>query len=350
MANKKALKVLKSILDDVPRVGEMTTTNLLYRCQQVSWMLDMDRKSKMWIEQELMGYPSQTLGEKVPTGWEESRVPTYRIISLPSQLTSSRQTASDLAEGTYSAHRFSIVFPCQILETAEEPLSLCESTVVEGGRGRGPMVLTFTGEIPAHLLNGISSAIRGRIHLFATQLSLALEVGAALSGFFDNTLSMIADRIGKLAPSTLEILNETVSNLRKSKSPEHLRVILETLRTTMRRITGVLLTSDMLDEEEPPSESAVMTKVTRILGWAKVQLEGKSRNEANHLMKAASRYQQQTKMIMDLINKPIHKSLHSTNRAMVERILVSVIVWIGDMIGILDRAGYIWERESKVVG
>lgn len=101
---------------------------------------------------------------------------------------------------------------------------------------------------------------------------------------------VIADRIGKLAPSPLEILSESVPNMKKSRIPEHLRVILETLRTIMRRITSTLLTSDMLDDDEGiPGESAVMTKITRILDWAVIRPNGKSKDEANHLRKAASR-------------------------------------------------------------
>jgi len=64
----------------------------------------------------------------------------------------------------------------------------------------------------------------------------------------------IANTIGVLAPPTLDLLNDIVEKLKKSRSPEELRVILETLRTILRRVTSVLITKEMLEEnEEMPS-------------------------------------------------------------------------------------------------
>lgn len=170
-----------------------------------------------------------------------------------------------------------------------------------------------------------------------------------MGGFFDSTLALIADRLGVIAPQTLEILNETVTNLKRSKSLEELRVVLETMRTLMRRVTGTLLRRDMLKkEEEPPSESSTVTKATKILDWAVARLEGESKDEAVLMKKATSGYLDRARMIMKFINRPIHEELQSVEKAQVERIVISVIVWIGDMISILDQVGYQWERDDTM--
>ncbi len=335
MVTQRSQKILKSILRDIPKTSEVTTTGLLYRCQELSQILDLDNNTKRWINHELMGYPPQVYGDD--RVHERARIPLYRLISLPASVISSRKDSRE----TRGSHQFSIVFPCHSLETAVDTLTLSESPVVDI---KPPMILTYTGEAPPHSLKGISAAIRANINLFAIQLSLATQVGSAMSGFFDNTLVRIADSIGVLAPSTLDLLNDVVKKLKKSQSLEELRVILETLRTIMRRVTGVLMTKEMLKEnDEFPSENAIATKATKILDWATEQLGGKSKDELKYLKKAASRIKDQLNMIMYLINKSIHKELSSVDRAKVERIMISVIVWIGDMVDILDRAGYVWK-------
>ncbi|TET12380.1 MAG: hypothetical protein E3J86_00345, partial [Candidatus Thorarchaeota archaeon] len=283
MVSAQAQRILKSILRDIPKVNDVTTTELLYRCQELSWILDLDDKTKRWIQFELKGYPPQWFGDDtIP---EIMRIPLYRLVSLPAICTTSRRGS----ERTDSSHIFSIVFPCHSLETAKESITLSESTVDK--KARPPMILMYTGEIQAHSMFGISAAIRGHIHLFATQQTLAIQVGKALGGFFDNTLTRIADTIGILAPSTLNIMNEVVTDLNKSKSPEEQRVILETMRTVVRRVTGVLVKKGMLvDDEDPPAEGDVATKTTIILDWAAKELNGKSKGEVKHLKDAGERY------------------------------------------------------------
>ena len=340
MVTQRAQKILKSILRDIPKIGNVTTTDLLYRCQELTQILELDDKTKRWINHELMGYIPQVYGDD--RVHERARIPLYRLISLPASVISSRKDSRE----TKGSHQFSIVFPCHSLETAVDTLTLSESPVVDI---KPPMILTYTGEAPPHSLKGISAAIRANINLFAIQLSLATQVGSDMSGFFDNTLVRIAERIGALAPSTLDLLNDVVKKLKKSKSPEELRVILETLRTIMRRVTGVLMTIDMLKEkEEEPSESAISTKTTKILDWVVIQLDRKSKDEIKHYKKAVNRHHDQLRMLMYLINKPIHhKELQSVDKAQVERIMISVIVWIGDLVEILDKAGYIWKKEKS---
>ena len=335
--SKQAEKVLKSILKDIPRINEVTTTELLYRCQELSWKLDLDDRTKLWIKHELEGYPPQCYGDK--RVHERMRIPIYRLISLPARSWTSKEGSRE----NELSHNFSIVFPCHSLETAKESITLSESIVYDPGKP--PFILTYKGEISAHSLTGISSAIRGRIHHFAIQLTHAIQIGTALGGIFDNTLARIADSIGVLAPPTFNILNEVVQDVKRSKNLEELRVVLETLRTAIRRVTSVLVTKDMLGEDEdPPAENQVATKTTKILDWVVRELEGSSKDEVKHLKEAGSRYHAQVKMILEQINKPIHLEIQSVTKAQVERILVSVITWIGNIVDILDKAGYVWEK------
>lgn len=338
--SKQAERILKSILRDIPRISEVTTTELLYRYQEISWKLDLDDRTKRWIKQELEGYPPQSYGDQ--RVHERMRIPLYRLISLPAISKSSRKES---IERTHETHSFSVTFPCHSLETAKDSTTLSEQFLDE--KARPPLILYFTGEIPPHTMIGISASIRGRIHQFATQLALAIQVGTVLGGIFDNNLARIANTIGVLAPPTFDILNEVVQDLKRSKSLEELRVVLETLRTIIRRVTGVLFTKEMLGEDEdPPAESQVATKTAKILEWVVQELDGNSRDEIEHMKKAGSRYHAQIKMILEQINKPIHLEIQSVNKAQVERILVAVIMWFGDFVDILDKSGYVWEKDG----
>ncbi|MHA1614418.1 MAG: hypothetical protein ACTSYJ_06195 [Candidatus Thorarchaeota archaeon] len=335
MVTKNAQKILNSILRDIPKINDVTTTELLYRCQELSWIMDLDDNTKLWIGLELKGYPNQTLGDSKPSSIP--MVHRYRRIKLPAKVVTSRRDSKP-TDGSWI---FSIVSPCHSLENATNSLTLSESVVDR--KARPPMMLTYTGTVSLDSLKGVSAAIRAEIHLFAIQLSLATQIESIVSGFFDNTLVRIANTIGVLAPPTLDLLNDIVEKLKKSRSPEELRVILETLRTILRRVTSVLITKEMLEEnEEMPSEGAISTKTSKILDWVLANLEGKSKDEVKQLKKAVTRYHDQLRMLDDLVNKPIHKDLHSIDKPQVERITISIIAWIGDLVEILDKAGYEW--------
>jgi len=361
---EKALEILESILNDIED-SNVTTTALLYRCQKASKLLDLDESETLWINLELVGYPKIPIEEEMKLN-KKFRVPAYRHVILPAK--SPRPPFADpryphtMLQLQLSAAPlptpFLITYPCMELETANQPKKLVFSKVVENEsdsssyfREKQDMVVSLEAILPVEKMRGMSYSIRAKVHDFATWHFVALQFGNAFASIFDETQNLIAIKLGNLNPVLIELLKETVSKQERGKDPLEWKQVLDNVRTIIRRFTGEVLRSTMLsDSEAMPGESAVKTKLDKILKWIKQRSQEKFGRkyevERKAIRKTLDFLDSHTTTLLKLVNKPIHEpDIKYATKGMVDRVVIALVVWMGNMIELLDMVDYSWKLE-----
>lgn len=199
---------------------------------------------------------------------------------------------------------------------------------------RGTVVVSAYAELPLNKIESIVKSIRGFVYDFVVSTIITSEFNESVSEILDNTRNFISSKLKRISEPFLEFINETLDSSRGTTEELHWRVLLENSRTILRRFTGLLLREDMTTNELP-RERYTSKKSKLILDWCELQLKGKKGTELDALRK-------EIRILLDLINKPIHGEVTDTSRREVERILLKSLIWMAGVIDILDDAGYDW--------
>lgn len=359
VASKKTRvrKLLKSILDDRGK-PQVTTVDLLYRCQEISKLLDLEKEQSRWIDSELLGYPLQRELSEIRELKDYERVPSYRWVkttaksSVPNPLY--LQTGVPSFSQT-SSYFFYVETPCGTLEHSESSMVLTDSRTLERKPARysydrktESVPVSISGVLSVDMMRGIVHSIRARVNDFATSHFIALEFDSSLHKIFDSTRNLLADKLGKLHPATLALLEETISAQESSKEPVEWINVIENIRSTIRSFTSQVIKDEMLEEGKSKPKKGYTTVKTRIIiDWIKKNIDESTGAESEYLLKTLDTMVKQQKSLENLINKFGHTDEYvQVSRGEVDRILIMSVIWISDIISLLDRAGYNWTPKS----
>ncbi|MHA1963658.1 MAG: AbiTii domain-containing protein [Candidatus Thorarchaeota archaeon] len=339
MNKRRGITLLRTVIEDI-NDDEISTHSLLLRCLEAQQLIDPSSHQKSWILQEVTGYEDQN---EVNTNTlpQYKRLPHYRWIEIPSKI--QRVGKNELYE---IVSPFGVSFPCEMLEQANDDIELHFAAVIKPETTwekitRGTQVLSATGVLPLHRIKSIVKSIRGFVYNYAVSTLATSEFNESFSEIIDNTRKFISTKLEILSKSLLKLINETLDSSSKATEKLRWRVLLENNRTILRRFTGLILTESMLTDS-PPKEGDTSKKSGLILDWCRIQLEGKKQTETESLRK-------EIRIILDLVNKPIHGEISDTSRREVERIILRSLIWIAGIIDVLDSAGYNWISKEDTV-
>ncbi len=346
--------ILENVLDDRGN-PDVTTMDLLYRCQDVARLLDLDQTESAWIDLELMGYPLQHMGSSKESLSHGQLVPPYRMPILPA--TGSIPTPSAIPFNVpdlnvRTAVPFCITLPCGFLESSKSPTALSFSTTITKPKDRFALrnipektLVTFSAKLSVDIMRGIAQAIRARVSSFATAHYTALRFETPLQSIFDATRNLLADRLNRLHPPTLDLITETVSKQEGCADPVEWHDVLDKVRTILRSFTTKLLKDSMIPQgKSRPKDAYTNKKAGMILEWAKSRMDASVNGESKYILKTFDVLKAQKTMLIKMINKHGHADFFpEVRKGEVDRILLMTVIWMSDLIAILDRAGYDWD-------
>lgn len=330
---------------------------LLYQCQEVARLLELEWDELFWIDMELEGYPPQDLNSLVEQdeAFGKYRVPYYRILKLPAKATTPIDSAYPF-QVQYQDHPMTVPFhitsPCGELENADKPISISFDMVLDAPKETRSLAMRREKKIPARFsttlsvdkMRGIAYAIRGRVNRFASSHHIALSFETSLSSMVDATRNLLADKLQKIHPPTLDFIEETLKKQECSTDAIQWRDVLENTRTILRRLTGILLKEGMIPEGKTrPPEGETKNKTRMILNWVRLKLGEDEDRELDHLTATLDVIQTQKSTLIGLINKLGHGEVDRVSKGEVDRVLLTTITWTANLIHILDKAGYNWD-------
>lgn len=346
--------ILESVLADRGNPS-VTTVDLLYRCQDVARLLDLDQTESVWIDLELIGYPLQHMGSSKESLSHGQLVPPYRMPMLPAtgSILMSSTIPFNVQDFNYrTAAPFCITHPCSFLESSKSLATLSFSTIVAKPKERFALrnmpekaVVMYSAKLSVDRMRGIAQAIRARVSSFATAHYTALHFETPLQSIFDATRNLLADRLNRLHPPTLDLITETVSKQEGSADPVEWHDVLDKVRTILRSFTTKLLRDSMIPQgKSRPADAYTNKKASMILEWAKPRIDASVKGESKYILKTYDVLKAQKTMLIKMINKHGHADFFpEVTKGEVDRILLMTVVWMSDLIAILDRAGYDWD-------
>ncbi|MHA2374448.1 MAG: hypothetical protein ACXAEB_15685, partial [Candidatus Thorarchaeota archaeon] len=247
---------------------------------------------------------------------------------------------------------FYITSPCGELEAARMPMTISFDMLFDRPQGRWGSSSRDSQKIPARFvakleidkMKGIVYAIRGRVNRFASSHRTALNFENSLSQMVDSTRNLIADRLQRTHQPLLDFVDETVRKQESSSDPIQWRDILENTRSILRRFTGVILKESMIPEgRSRPAEGETNNKTRMILDWVRNQVGENNDRELNHISTTLNAIQAKQTALIGIINKFQHGEVDDVSKGEVDRLLQNTILWIADILHILDKAGYDWD-------
>ncbi len=351
---ERARGILENVLDDRGN-PDVATMDLLYRCQDVVRLLDLDQTESAWIDLELMGYPLQHMDSSEESLSHGQLFPQYRIPMLPATGSTPMQSPIPFhvqSINAPTAFPFRIIVPCGFLESSKSPMELLYSTTIPKPKDRYDlrnipenMSVTFSAKLSVDRMRGIAQAIRARVSSFATAHYTALHFETPLQSIFDATRNLLADRLNRLHPPTLDLITETVSKQEGSADPVEWHDVLDKARTILRSFTTKLLRDSMIPQgKSRPADAYTNKKASMILEWAKSRIDASVKGESKYILKTFDALKAQKTTLIKMINKHGHADFFpEVTKGEVDRILLMTVVWMSDLIAILDRAGYDWD-------
>ena len=352
MRKQRAIQLIEQTMADRANM-DVSTVELLYRCQEIASLLELGNEDTLWIELELSGYRPQDGASTVPKG---HGVPLYRILQFPVEIRDPRTDLYDRRSKPIEIMAtFSVTYSCGQLESATDSLPLGYTqllTVPElgimGAAGRKEKVpLSFMASLSIHAMQGIIRAVRGRINKFVSSHYTALRFEEPLYDIFNSTRGMMADRLSRLHNPLLSLIEETIREQERSTDSVEWQDVLENTRNIVRTITEHVLQDTMLlDGEERPDLNETSKKTKIILRWIQNNIDESIGNQSEYIEKMLESLSLGQSALIDLINKLSHPPASKTvEKWDVDRLVLNTILWISELIALLDKAGFSWDNQ-----
>ena len=342
--NPQVIEMLEKALSDVKDTS-ISTTSLLYQCLHIANLLDLSESEKEWIELELSGYPPQTLEILVDQPNINGHAPHYRILKLPSEYRSFKYSLRvrgvfpSLAETV-----FVVTEPCDYLETTKESLALTLQSVTEEDRSRFGVlhqpdgdVILYTGSLSPSRMRGIVAAIRSKVLAFVSSHLASFQMTKSMKVSIERMRNRLASKLVDFDPSLLQIIREAFNRLETGDFYLLEKTSVETLRTIMRRFTQILY-KNAFPKEIPPRESEISVKVEKVLNLVCESIvKDSDTSKRKRVKRIAKGLEEQSSLISELVNRPIHKDTDEWSIGTADRLLIWTLLWMDEMLFFIDQ-------------
>lgn len=347
----QALELIEETLEKTYDEGVKVST-LLLKCQGIARYLGLEEDYD-WIKHESIGYPEVDI--KDPDYGFTGRIPDYRSVRLLAHPTKVMRTDSGYAQlwamqavfpNIVPSEEFEVAFPitqsCGALECITENLEVSRTLMKwKSGTEYG---LTMKAVMGLEHVSGILSSVRGRVHDFLISQRIELLFGPFIESIFDETKEMVAKKLSSLDPGLLAEIASMLQRQNEGKNELGWSFTIDVCRRTVQRFTEVLLVNGMVPNgEDRPSEDDTLGKTNYIVGWARTKIgRNHAKEEIAMIREGHDYFIAYFKSLKGRIEKVKHKPSSKISKDEVNRVVAHVILWMADVMQLLERAGYNW--------
>jgi hypothetical protein len=337
-------KALKAIYDN-----HVTTTHILLMCQELVQLLDIEKDNE-WIEYELTGYPPLPQGEKY-----EGYIfpPISRYIKLmgtvpkPSGIfpqPTVQQTAELIAHNNPTPLFFPVLESCDYLETTKDDMQLSKSIDISFEAYTVP--ITYYSKLSINRMRSIAKSTRARAHRFLSSHGISIRFGPLVKHIFDESMKIVNTKVADLDSRLLKELTDILQKQQEDTTDFDWRSTADACRNILQKFTEILLIDEMIPPgDNRPKEDQTREKVSLIIKWAKSILPGNhGEKDINLIEKAFDYFYYYFKSLTTIIEKVKHKPMTEVTKDEVDRVVAYLFLWMADLIRLLERVGYDWNK------
>jgi len=327
---------------------EVPIFDALMKCNAIAKLLEIDDENK-WIQNEIRGYPSST--SKKGATLSSSSLPSYRHVQLTADLSgSSKHSKSSL---WYDYHpqtpqdlEFWVTEPIGYLESVNE-YKVTRAVVIE--RGRGYTYLLFSTMTKGRI-NSILMSVRARMHEFLMEQKAVLVFSPLVEHIFEGTKNIVVSKLTDLDPDLVDELFKMLDRQQIGGTELDWRGAADACRNILQRFTEILITPEILGDENPkPDEDDTIGKMSLIINYVRSKTRGKKGKKSVEFVSAGLDYFfNYFKSLKHIVESVKHKPMSQIEKDEVDRAVAYTFLWMGDVIRLLEKVGYNWDKAKKI--
>ncbi len=351
----EALSLIEETLKEIYTEGA-SVSRLLLRCSNISKLIG-SKDAEEWINFELNGYPNPSIiGQKSTNHF----IPKYRCYDLndwkpiglgPLDMIEKHSSLDTIEQRSIFWRAlfrfipyevpFYVTFPIGYIEDLKENPSLFR--IIQNPEQQDDQI-RVTSVIDRNRLRSILHIVRARINDYLITQQIALKFHPILQHIFDETKDLVSNRLARIDPRLFDEITKMVLRQQETNNELEWRATADACRNTLQRFTEILLIQDMLpDEQVRPREDDTVGKVALVIAWIKSRIGIGHGDEEIHGIKAGHDYLiEYFKSLKARTEKTKHKPMGIITKDEVDRIVIYLILFIADLIRLLDRADYPW--------
>ncbi len=337
--------VEEAIIDCFNR--EVSIMDALMKCNAIAKLLEIDDEHK-WIRYEIEGYPSSqsTKGVTLSSG----SLPSYRHILLTANLAGSSK------HGEFSLwHRSRPQMPQDYEFWVTEPIGFLETVekyevkrTITTELGSSYTYLLFSTMTKGRI-NSILMSVRARMHEFLMEQKDILVFSPLVEHIFESTKNIVISKLTELDPDLVDELFKMLDRQQTGGTDLDWRGAADACRNILQRFTEILITPEILGEENPkPDEDDTIGKMSLIINYVRSKTRGKKGKKSVEFVSAGLDYFfNYFKSLKHIVESVKHKPISQIEKDEVDRAVAYVFLWMGDVIRLLEKAGYDWDKAKK---
>ena len=288
------------------------------------------------------------IGDTLPS----SSLPPYRHVRLTADLSGSSQHSKTSLWYTYHPQmpqdlEFWVTEPIGFLESVKN-YSIKRTVVIER-RVNYKYLLWST--MTKGRINSIIMTVRARVHEFLIEQKAVLVFSPLVEHVFESTKDIVVSKLTDLDPNLVDELFKMLDRQKTGGTELDWRGAADACRNILQGFTEILITPEILGEENPkPDEDDTIGKMSLIINYAKSRIRGKKGKKSVEFVSAGLDYFfNYFKSLKHIVESVKHKPISQIEKDEVDRAVAYIFLWMGDVIRLLEKVGYDWDKARKIV-
>lgn len=347
---EEASKLVDEALKEV--YSDTTITSILMKCKMISKLMDIEHENK-WLDYEINGYP--LADDSRGSTKQHSSLPQFRCLNLIAKIASGRADSysnwSSYKPRTPFETTFWVTESCGFLESLRE-MTVKKTLVLK--KGSYTFKYLLYSEVGKARINGILSALRIKLSEFLMEQKIRLSFSPLVEHIFEGTKKLVIDTLSDIDSDLLDVIIDTLTVQQEEGNELDWQSTADSCRSIIERFTELLMTNQIVSTpEEKPEEADAVGKLSLVILFVRKKLTKKKSKKYEKLAEAGLDYLfNYFQSLKAIIQKVRHKPTASENKILkdeADRAVAYVLLWIADMIRLLNRAGFDWSKSRELV-
>jgi len=350
----KRLEEASKLVDEALKeaYGEIPITNLLMKCKIISKLLDIEKENK-WLDYEINSYPIAS--DSNGSTKRHNSLPSFRCVNLVADVA---KRNGDNYYSNWKSYKpqtpfdttFWVTESCGILENVTQ--ITVKRTLVKIHRYAHKYLLY--SDLSKARIKGILTAVKVALIDFLMEQKIRLSFSPLVEHIFEGTKDIVIETLSDIDSDLLDVVIDTLNVQQKEGNELDWQSTADSCRSIIERFTELLMTNQIVAKpEEKPEEADAVGKLSLVLVFVRKQLTKKKSKKYEKLAEAGLDYLfNYFQSLKAIIQKVRHKPTASENKILkdeADRAVAYVLLWIADMIRLLNRAGFDWSKSKELV-
>ncbi|MGY5875481.1 MAG: hypothetical protein RTU30_07030 [Candidatus Thorarchaeota archaeon] len=305
------------------------------------------------------GYPHPEFNEK-----HREEIPDYRWLLLWTNIIPRSPPGImrlfEIYTRSYSPRTsFPVTTPCRSLERAKQRINLTAimmfspeqaEELSKSHRLLKDVKIHLEASIESEEIESVLAGVRSKTHQFLISQRNALLLESTLYRLVQDTMNLIGSRLSLIDPDMMSGISGMVQTLQQTSSPVEWNNVSNTCRVLLQRFTDAVYLEEMTPEgKSHPTHEKTKNKCRYIAAWALSRIGTKRDKmpEVRRIEEIPEFLDNYYEYLIRGIEKVKHKDTFLLERDEVERIVIYVVLWMADLIRLLDRAKYNWSKREN---